>query len=280
MAMIYPVYLLIVGNTLHVCECKSATFPWRLPPNTVGVGFAVIYKQGTTLRNIVQKKPSENHTAFYDGRITVNYSRAMTLTGVIPTDTGKYTFFTVPSDADDSDIELYVHDSHVKTFYLLKIIFNYYSKYVLIEARQLVGEPHIQQYLFLFTDCPLEEDITAFKVLVQEVLTGKHLQPYVNESTNQRTVRVQVSTKLEVSVRMPPAKPPVECSITTSRLNHTAIGGASDITVCSMVYNYSSEENVHVTVALKYSSVYRGIREFNISGEHRGEIFTLKLCIQ
>ena len=156
--MIYPVYLLIVGNTLHVCECKSATFPWRLPPNTVGVGFAVIYKHGTMLRNIVQKKPSENHTAFYDGRITVNYSRAMTLTGVIPTDTGKYTFFTVPSDADDSDIELYVHDSHVKTFYLLKIIFNYYSKYVLIEARQLVGEPHIQQYLFLFTDCPLEED--------------------------------------------------------------------------------------------------------------------------
>ena len=146
MAMTYLVYLLIVvGNTLHVCEGKSVTFPWRLPPNKCGVGFAVIYKQGTTLRNIVQKKPSENRTAFYDDRITVDNFRAMTMDNVIPTDTGKYTFFTVPSDADDSDIELYVHDSHVKTLYLLKIVLTYWSKYVFIEIMLFVCEPHILQ---------------------------------------------------------------------------------------------------------------------------------------
>ena len=123
----------------------------------------------------------------------------------------------------------------------------------------------------------MEEDITAFNVLVLELPTGKHLQP--NESTNQRTVGVKIPTKLEVSVRMPPAKPPVVCSITTSQLNHTAIGSVSSVTLCSMVYKYSAEEivHVHVTVVFKYSSVYRGIQEFSISGEHRGEIFTLKL---
>ena len=134
--------------------------------------------------------------------------------------------------------------------------------------------------MFYFTDCPLEEDITAFKVLVLEVLTGKHLQPYVNESTNQRTVRLQNPTKLEVSVRMPPATPPVECSIIASRVNHTGIGSLSSVTVCSMVYNYSSEESVHVTVVLKYSSVYRGIQKFNIYVENQGDLFPLKLFMQ
>ena len=104
--------LIVVVNALHVCEGKAATFPWKLPANSVGVGFAVIYQKRIPLRNIILKKPSENRTISYDDRVIVDNSR--TLTNTISTDTGSYTFLTSPTDSDDWVIELCVHNNYGK----------------------------------------------------------------------------------------------------------------------------------------------------------------------
>ena len=113
---------------------------------------------------------------------------------------------------------------------------------------------------FCFIECPSEQSIAVFDITVVNSVTKETVVVLSNSSVH--TLKVTVPVTLKFTVRIPAAKPPVECKLWT----YTHLGATDKVTDCSAYFPFESAVMVPMNISLTYVANMYGIISVLVDG--------------